>query len=124
MIQKLFICFLLLLTISCSKTRSTPPSSKPLLLVSIAPYRFLTEQIAGSDFNVQTIVPSNTNPHSFEPTLLEVVEMAQGEVWLRVGEPFETKILPVLMNRNPNLAVLDLREGIPMIEEGHLTCSH
>jgi zinc transport system substrate-binding protein len=112
------IIFLCSLLASCGKAPESP-SPKPLLLVSIAPYRFLTEQIAGPDFEVKAVVPSNANPHSFEPTSRQVTQMGQGLIWFRIGEPFEAKILPVLKKHNPQMQTQDLRDGIALIEEVH-----
>jgi zinc transport system substrate-binding protein len=118
----ILIC--VLLAASCEK-KSEPGERKPQILVSIAPYRFLTEQIAGTGFEVQTVVPAAANPHSFEPTARQVAEMGESVVWFRIGEPFEGKILPILMKRNPGLAVQDLRDGVELIADGHqLGCKH
>lgn len=123
MFQKIIAVCLTLLICSCNKA-DPAPSHKPLILVSIAPYRFLTEQIAGNNFDVQTIVPNSANPHSFEPTSKQVAQMGRGLVWFRIGEPFEGKILPILMRNNNNLAVYDLRDGINLIEDDSLGCKH
>ncbi len=75
--------------------------------------------------DVKTVVPPGANPHAFEPTSLQVTEMARGQLWFRIGEPFEEKILPIIQGRNKNFVAQDLREGISLIEEGHaLACSH
>lgn len=124
MFKKIILSFFFILAFGCSK-REITAEKKPLLLVSIAPYRFLVEEIAGKTFEVQTVVPSAANPHSFEPTANQVTEMSRGLVWFRIGEPFEGKILPILQRKNPALLVQDLREGIALIEEGHsLGCTH
>jgi zinc transport system substrate-binding protein len=118
----IFLCLLSLFR--CAK-KQTPPTQKPLVLVSIAPYRFLTEKIAGDILDVKAVVPAASNPHSFEPTSLDVSRMSQAEVWFRIGEPFEKKIVSVLQAKNPSLAVADLREGVELIEEFHeLSCKH
>lgn len=126
MYRKIFLVIIAFFTLaSCGKAPSPKAEKKPLLLVSIAPYRFLVEKIAGDAFDVQTVVPSNSNPHSFEPTSGQVGEMGRGQVWFLIGEPFEAKILPILKSRNPNLLVVDLRDGIRLIEDTHeLTCQH
>lgn len=125
MLQRLLFLCLLLLGVSCEKNPPHPIAAKPLILVSIAPYCFLAEQIAGPDFEVKTVVPSAVNPHSFEPTANQVKEMGKGTVWFRIGEPFEGKVADILQRRNPDLAVYDLREGIDLIEEGpNLGCNH
>lgn len=114
----------MLLASSCGK-KAVIPSQKPLLLVSIAPYRFLVGEIAGPEFEVKAIVPSTANPHSFEPTATQVAEIERGLAWFRIGEPFEGKILSLLQRKNPGLKTHDLREGIVLIEEGQsLGCHH
>ncbi len=115
----------LLALAGCGKDAAPAPEKKPLLLVSIAPYRFLVERIAGDTFDVQTVVPANSNPHSFEPTSGQVTNIGRCQVWFLIGEPFEAKILPILKSRNPNLIVIDLRDGIKLIEDQHeLSCHH
>lgn len=117
-----FICCLAL-AFGCSKT--PVKCTKPLLLVSISPYRFLTERIAGEEFEVQTVVSGTANPHSYEPTAGQVSKMCQSLVWFRIGEPFEEKILPILKQRNAGLVAFDLREGLELIEASKaLECKH
>ena len=126
MIKKLFLFFLLSACLSCTP-KSAPPSSKggkPLVLVSIAPYQFLVNAIGGSEIEIQTVVPSGANPHSYEPTSAQVSNMLQARAWFRIGEPFEEKIIPILHRYNPELKVLDLRKGIVLLEEGHMDCHH
>lgn len=123
--QLKIIFLLLVLVASCGKQPVPTANQKPLILVSIAPYRFLAERIAGPAFDVQTVVPSAANPHSFEPTSQQVITMSRSQIWFRIGEPFEKKILPILMSHNPNLSIADLRDGIQLINDGHeLKCEH
>lgn len=125
MFKKIIFSCLLLFSFSCSKNGGDPERlKKPTVLVSIAPYRFLADRIAGKDFNIYTVVPDNANPHSFEPNSSQVMEISLGQVWFQVGETFEDKIFPILKSNNPNLVVKDLRDGIPMIEECGGSCSH
>ncbi|HSX25724.1 MAG TPA: zinc ABC transporter substrate-binding protein [Chlamydiales bacterium] len=123
MLKRIFLIFL---CFGCSRNAPQPePRSKPIVLVSIAPYQFLVGRIAGEGIEVQAVVPPGANPHAFEPTSHQVKEMAEGVIWFRIGEPFEEKILPVLKTKNRELIAYDLREGIQLIEEGHsLGCSH
>ena len=122
--KKIFILFACALTFGCGKSGNVPEGKKPLILVSIAPYKFLVERVAGTEFEVQTVVPPGANPHAFEPTSHQVKQMGRGLVWFRIGEPFEEKVLPVLKSRN-GIAIQDLRDGIELIEEGNaMGCSH
>jgi zinc transport system substrate-binding protein len=120
----LFPLFILLLA-ACGRPPLPSANSKPLVLVSIAPYQFLTKRIAGETLDVQTIIPQRANPHAFEPTSRQVLEISRGQVWFRIGEPFENKILPLLLEKSPGLIVSDLRDGIELqpADEGHV-CLH
>lgn len=116
----LYICLAFL---ACYSKEPTPTQQKTTLLVSIAPYRLLTEKIAGPEFQVTTVVPAASNPHTFEPTASQVTKMGQSQIWLRIGEPFEKKLLPILKGHNPKLLVVDLREGIDLLAES-TNCHH
>ncbi len=105
----------------CSKAPLKESSrDKPLVLVSIAPYQGFLERIAGDLLEVATIVPQGTSAHTFEPNARQIAEMGRAVVWFRIGEPFEGKILPLLQERNQKLSVLDLRDGVELIESEDL----
>jgi zinc transport system substrate-binding protein len=121
--SKIFL-FLLAL-ISCGPSKETSEPKKPLVLVSIAPYQFLAERICGDALEIQAVVPAGSNPHVFEPTAAQVASISKGEVWFRIGEPFEGKILPFLLHQKPGLVVVDLRDSVELqpADDGH-TCCH
>ena len=122
MMKKIFI-LLALFSVGCQK-RALLADKKPLVLVSIAPYQFLVGQIGGDSIEVQTIIPSSANPHTFEPTSRQIMHMTEGNIWFRIGEPFEDKIALFLKERNPHLVTWDLREGIELIAETPHSCPH
>lgn len=106
------------MAVSCSRNEADIARlKKPTILVSIAPYRFLADRIAGSEYNIYTVVPDNANPHEFEPTASQVLKISEGLVWFQIGESFEKKILPILKSKNSELVVKDLRDGIELIKE-------
>jgi zinc transport system substrate-binding protein len=70
------------------------------------------QKIAGDEFEVQTVVPMNADPHHYEPTSKQLTEIAEGKIWFRIGESFERKLIPLLKKTK----VLDLRQNLSMIE--------
>ena len=38
-----------------------------IITVSIAPFKYFVEEIAGDDFKVNVMVPAGANPHIYEP---------------------------------------------------------
>jgi len=94
--HKLLLIFLLLA--GCSTQKQPTQTAKPLILVSIPPYQTLVQQLGGDAFAVQTVAPSNSDPHSFEPTFSQIVPLKKGVVWFQIGECFEKKLVPLLTN--------------------------
>jgi len=91
-------------------------SEEPVqVLVTMVPYQFVVEEIGGKEVEVSVLVPPGVSGHTFEPSAKEMIKASQAAIWFRIGETFEDKILPVLKNHNPNLIVVDLREGMPLL---------
>lgn len=111
---------------SCGQPAPKPfsPKEKPLVLTSIAPYEFLVKKIGQDLIEVSTIIPSGSNPHSYEPTSRQVLEAARGKIWFRIGEPFEKKAISFFRERSPSLAIYDLRDGIPLLETAQRPSPH
>jgi zinc transport system substrate-binding protein len=119
-----FIFVISLLTLvftSCGKKEKSASS----VLVSIAPYTYFVNKISGGTLPVQTLVPLNSDPHIFEPTPKQIADISTSTIWFCIGEPFENKILKTLKERSPHLRIVDLSEGLSLIdEEGHEHSSH
>lgn len=95
----------------------------PHVLVSVAPYKYLVERIAGDTVTVGLLVPPNANVHTYEPTFKEVLSASNADLWFRIGETFEPRVIKALSAHNPNLWIVDLRPGLDLIA-GHDHCHH
>lgn len=84
--------------------------------------------IAGTTVDIECLTPPGTNPHLFEVPPKQVQKILQSSLWLRLGEPMEQKFLDIFRSHNPGLRILDLSEGIALIDLPHLhhegTCHH
>lgn len=119
----LYILFFAFLA-SCGKAPQEK-IEKPKVFVSIAPYKYFVEKITNNHFEVQTIVPSGVSAHSYEPTPRETALLEKGEIWFQIGDSFEKKISPVLLEHKPTLELVDMRQGVSLIHsacQGH--CKH
>lgn len=93
-------------------------AEQPHVIVSVAPYRYLVEQIAGDTVAVDLLVPTGASGHTYEPTPKQVLAASSAKIWFRIGESFEPNILRALQAHNPDLVVIDLRDGIDLIYGG------
>ena len=100
---------------------------KPTALVTVAPYAYFAERIAGERVQIQTLVPPEMNIHIYEPSPKLVQVSGQAQVWFRIDEPFEQKIVRAFQERNKNMRIVNLQEGVDLIDEENLiraSCGH
>jgi len=68
-------------------------SGQPVLVVSIEPQRKILETIAGSGFDIVTLLPPGSDPESYEPTISQRRALGDAEAYFPVGYmPFEQRL--------------------------------
>ena len=83
-------------------------SAQPLIVVSVAPQKYVVERVGGANVRVDLLVPPGASPHFYEPTMRQVLDASKGKAWFRVGEGFEIQVLKVLEDK---MVVVDQRKG-------------
>lgn len=84
----LFVIQALMLS-ACHK-ESTP--TKPVLIASIHPYALLLKELAGSEYEVRTLVPSNASPHTWSPVPSDLKTLSQASLILSNGLSLEANV--------------------------------
>ena len=77
----------------------------------------IAREIGGTDIDVQMIVPSGADPHSYEPTSKQLTEIAQGDLFLLTGttlEPYSKKIKASL--KGNDVRFVETSKGIDLLE--------
>ena len=83
------------------------------------------EKIAGNTVKVILIVPASSTPHSFEPAPKLILEASRADLWFRIGEGFEKKAIDAIRAHHPEMVIVDLRKGLPLIPgEHHHSCGN
>lgn len=88
-------------------------ASVPQVLVSIAPYQYLVEAVAGDTCRVQTVVCGNKDPHTYEISPKHFKMLKQTSLWFRTNESFEK-----CCEKSLSCKQVDLNDGIHMISSG------
>lgn len=116
-----YVCFFLLFIF--------PVFAAPTVLVSVSPYKFFVEKIAGDTVQVAVMVPAGASAHTYEPSPKGMLEASRGDIWFLIGEPFETKASAAITSHNPEMTLIDLRKGVDLISSDphhkyhvHCTC--
>lgn len=123
-------CLMLPILLACQSAKT---SKKPIISVTIEPLRYFTEQIAGNQFDVRSIVPTGSSPETYEPTPRQMVELSQSPIYIKVGKiGFERTWMKRLQANAPKMKVVDSSNGIryiqsnPTIEDPHtwMSCNN
>lgn len=97
--------------VGCREQKPHTPQSRSQIAVSLAPYKYFVERLAGDLFEVTAIVPPGADPHTFEATPRQMETLTAAKVWFSIGEPFERRLSKALATHNRELVVADLRQA-------------
>lgn len=94
--------------------------------MSIAPFKYFVEAIAGDDFIVNVMVPPGSDPHVYEPFPDQIRKLSTSEAYISNGYlGFEMAWLDRFYETNKSMKKLDLSKGIePLTAEEHHEGSH
>ncbi len=101
---------------SCQNSET---SDKPQIIATIAPVKYLVDQIVGDDFEVSVLVPAGVSPETFDPTPKQYIALSDAEAVVAVGLiDFEANILRRLEDKS---RLINLSAGVDIIAG---SCSH
>lgn len=86
------------------------------VFVSVLPQQTLVERLGGDRVVVESLVRPGFSPHTYEPTPSQVARLSKADLYVRIGMPFEDAWLDRLRAVNPNMRILDARDGIALRE--------
>lgn len=119
--RKLGILLLLVLFLSaCNNTRKNEPTGKPVVSVSILPQKYFVERILGDHFKVNVMIPPGASPVSYEPTPLQMKELSNSEVYIRIGHiEFEKAWMKKIRSVNSEMEIIDQSMKANLIHAEH-----
>lgn len=103
---------LLLLLVSLGRVEAAPLS----VYVSILPQKFFVERIGGERVQVSVLVGPGQSPETFEPQPRQMAALGDAALFYRVGVPFEEAWIDNIRAANPQMLLLDARQGIALRE--------
>ena len=114
----LFICFVFL---NNAFSYAQSSSSEFLTIVSVSPLSFIPLRLAEGISKVEVLLPSNANPHTFEPSFRQLQAISKAKIYIKVGHlklPFETRLLSdIILERGKNLVTINASEGLTLDED-------
>jgi zinc transport system substrate-binding protein len=122
--RKIIFFLFTILFISCG--RGGVDQGKKIITVSIAPYKYFVDKIAGDEYSVNIMVPAGADPHTYEPFPEQINKLVKSVAYISNGFlGFEMNWLDHFYEVNPNMKRLSLADKIePLSSSGHHEGGH
>lgn len=113
-----FLLVFVLLMSACS-TQTNDPSftedGRLKISVSIASIQWLVDQIGGEQVQTQSLTTSGDDPHTYEPSPIQMTALAASDFYFTNGVEFEEVWIPKFTDANSNMQVVDISIGVERI---------
>ena len=115
-----FFRFTALLCIVLFASCSNRPAQENRIMVTIEPQRYFAQQLVDTLFEIITLVPPGASPESYDPTPLEMTQLARSKAYFCIGHiGFEMVWLEKLKRTHPNVLFFDNSQGVALIAGDH-----
>jgi zinc transport system substrate-binding protein len=116
--MKKTLLFLWISFLAFSCWTANESQTKPVISVSIIPQQYFIEQLAGNLVEVNVMIPPGASPATYEPSVSQLGKLDRSVVYLRIGYVgFEQGWMDKIASVNPNMNIVDLSEGVEIIQE-------
>jgi len=106
-------CLLLALLGGCIPPPADEPADGPLkVFVGIPPLAYLAERVGGAHVAVHVLLPPGQDPHTFQLTPKQVAALSTAKLFLKIGLPFENRVVEKFADHPRLPQVVDVTEGI------------
>jgi len=117
-IKRIFALSVFMILMSCNPNPSGADTD--IITVSIAPFKYFIDEIAGEDFKVNIIVPSGANPHNYEPYPEQINNLRKSKAYISNGFlGFEKAWLSRFYEINRSMIKVSPGDNIDLISSGH-----
>jgi zinc transport system substrate-binding protein len=102
-------------SVAAGGQRNKGPSDTVTVSVSVLPQREFVQRIAGDLARIEVLVLPGHSPATFEPTPRQMTHLAEADLWVRIGVPFEGSVLRNLSVVAPNLRIVDGTQDVELV---------
>lgn len=108
------ILVLSLFFVGCT-TQNIKQGEIPVIVTTFYPVQEITKAIVLNTTDVKTLIPIATDPHDFEPTPKQIVDLSNADVFVSMGGMFK-HIENKVIESNSHLKIIQATQNITRIE--------
>lgn len=88
------------------------------VVVTIPPQAEFVEKVGGEHLQVTVLVPPGANPHTYEPTARQMIEVAKAKIYFQVGSGIDLELTftEKIVKINSGIIVVNCSEGIRIVD--------
>ena len=93
--------------------------SEIIVVVTIPPQAEFVKRVGGEKVAVITMVPQWANPHTYEPTPAQLMNVSKAKMYVKMGSGIEFEIawMDKIKSINENMLIVDCSNGIELLKE-------
>jgi zinc transport system substrate-binding protein len=105
--------------VAISRAPKAETTGKIGVVVTILPQAEFVESMGGEKVSVTVMIPPGQDPHTYAPTLNQLVAVKQAKLYIEVGSglEFELAHMDSIVDANRNMLVVDCSKGVELIED-------
>ena len=90
-----------------------------VVVVTIPPQAEFVKRVGGEKVTVITMVPQWANPHTYEPTPAQLMNVSKAKMYVKMGSGIEFEIawMDKIKSINENMLIVDCSNGIELLKE-------
>ncbi len=100
------------ISLTLSISQSAIAEGRTLVFVSIAPQKFIVQQIGKDLVDVQVMVRPGASPATYEPKPRQMADLSRTDIYFAIGVPFENAWLKKIAAANSEMKVVHTDHGI------------
>jgi len=113
--RSLLLCSLLALV--AAPIFAAADTARLRVFASVLPIQTFVEAVGGDRVAAEVMVLPGQSPATYDPSPKQVAALAESDLYVRVGVPFEGAWMKRIQAANPDMPILDLRDGLPLREQ-------
>jgi len=120
--MKRLLTFLVILALIAGCYTPREKSYNIQCAVSVLPLADIVKQVGGDLVEVEVLVGPGQSPATYSPSPQQLASLRSAQVLFRIGVPYEEHLIPRLKELYPKIQIVDLSEGIELlesVEHGH-----
>ena len=91
-------------------------TQKPIIVATLFPFYDITKTLVGDQADISLLLPPGIEPHSFEPTPQDIIQIQEADIFIYTGDIMEPWVKDIIANLPKTVTIIDASKGINLIE--------